>query len=107
MEYGDFRPKADHFITLLKEIARNTNNNACCTATTSAGTGTSVPAGFRSVTITQSGAGTVVITMTDGSVYTLSAAGQQYIVTSPIFQSLPAFAISSTGGASWQWSAIS
>lgn len=103
MESGDFKPVMGTVIQHLKQIERNTNNNACCTASTSAGTDTSVPAGFRSVTITQTVAGMVVITMSDGTTYTLSGVGQSLPITAPVFQSLPAFPVSASGGGAWQW----
>ena len=107
MNYGDLHGPLGEIIRLLKSVDRHTDNNACCVATTSAGTNTSVPAGFRVLTIEQTGAGTVIITMSDGTIYTLSGVGQTYSVSAPIFKSLPAFAISATGGATWQWNGLS
>jgi hypothetical protein len=84
----------------LKEIANNTRTG-CCTLTTTAGTA-NVPAHLHSVTITQVGTGTVVIMLSDGSTYTLSAAGEQF-TQSTVGDNLPAYTISSTGGATWKW----
>jgi hypothetical protein len=103
MESGDFKAVMGTVIAYLKEIARNTNNNACCTATVSAGSGTSVPAGFNYVSITQTAAGIIAITMPNGTVYTLSAVGQSFTLQTPIYSSLPAFAVSAGGGATWEW----
>src|SRR5271169_3403739 len=107
MEFGDLRGSLGEIIRLLKTIDRNTNDNACCAATTSAGTNSSVPQGFNSVSIVQTSvSGTVTITMSDGSTFELAGQGQGYSVSAAAFQYLTAYAISSGGGATWQWSAI-
>lgn len=103
MQFGDIRDTLNTMIKYLKEISRNTDNNACCTADVSAGSGTSIPAGFRYVSITQTAGGTVTITMPNGTVYTLSSAGQSFTLQAPIFKNLPAFTIAATGGATWEW----
>jgi hypothetical protein len=82
----------------LKDIANNTKTG-CCTLTTTAGTG-QVPAKLHSVTIVQVGAGDVVITLSDGSTYTLTEAGEEFTQTA-VGDNLPAYAIS--GSATWKW----
>lgn len=106
MQFGDLKPVLGEIIRLLKSVDRHTDNNACCVADTSAGTG-DVPAGFRDLTITQTASGTVVITMSDGTIYTLSAVGQSYVAQAPIFKNLPAYTIIATAGATWQWNGLS
>jgi|SRR5271155_423964 len=107
MEFGDIRGRLDEIVHTLDQINRNTSNNSCCEAITSAGQDISVPSGFNAVSIVQTSAsGTVGITMSDGSTFILSAQGQTYSVSAAIFQSLPAFLISGTAGATWEWSAI-
>ena len=107
MQYGDARDKYNEMIRLLASIDRHTDNNACCTAVTSAGQNSDVPSGFRNLTIVQTAAGIITITMSDGSTYTLNAVGQQYVISAPIFKNLPAYTISASGGGTWQWSALS
>jgi hypothetical protein len=104
MQAGDIKPTLHEIIARLKEIARNTNNNACCEATTSAGQNSSIPKGFGSVSVVQLTSGVVNITMSDGTVFQLSAVGQVYVVSAPDFEYLAAFPISGT--ATWEWSAI-
>lgn len=103
MESGDFKAVMGTVIAYLKEIARNTNDNACCTANVTGGADSSVPAGFRSVTITQTAAGAVTITFPNGTTYTLSAVGQSLPLEGTIFQTLPALTITAGGGATWEW----
>jgi hypothetical protein len=107
MNYGDIRDQIVLIINKLDSIDKHTDNNACCVAVTSAGQNSSVPAGFRNVSVIQTGAGVVVITMSDGSTFTLNTVGQSYVVSAPIFKNLPAFTVATTDGATWQWSALS
>jgi hypothetical protein len=103
MNAGDIVPHIKEAISYLKGIEKFVDPNACCVAGTSAGTA-SVPAGFASVSIAQVGAGNVVITMSDGSTYTMTTAGEVLVQSAPDGQSLPAYNISGT--ATWKWSAI-
>lgn len=105
MNFGDLRPSLGEIIRLLKQISRNSDENSCCVAITSAGQNISIPAGFGSVSIVQtSSAGSVDITMSDGSTFILTGQGQTYVVAAPQFETLQAFPISGSG--TWQWSAI-
>ena len=108
MNFGDIRGSLDKMIQLLKEIGRNTNQSACCTAVTSAGTGVGVPIGVKSIAIvkTDSGAGLVNIQLSDGSIFALSLQGESFVDVSADRFSLPAYVISSTGGATWSWHGI-
>jgi len=104
MQAGDIKPILYDIIARLKEIARNTDINACCTAITSSGVGINIPAGFASISIAQVGTGNVVVTMSDSSTYTLSADGEILVQAAPTNKTLPAYTI--TGSASWKWVAI-
>ena len=107
MNFGDIRGSLDHMITLLKRIATFTNPSECCAATTSAGTNTSVPAGFSSVSIVQTSAsGTVNITMSDGTVFALQVQGEALVQSAGTGKFLPAYAIAGVGGGTWKWAAI-
>lgn len=107
MNFGDIRGPLDKMIQLLKEIGRNTSQSACCTATTSAGTG-DIPAGFKTVSImkTDAGAGVVNITLSDGSVFPLTIQGEVFVDASSDKFVLPSYTISSTLGATWIWHGI-
>lgn len=90
-------------LTKLKEISNNTRSSACCTATTSAGTG-DIPAGFASVSIAQTGTGDVAITMSDATVYTMTAEGEVFVQSAPTNKTLPAYTIA--GSSTWKWVGI-
>lgn len=101
MQYGDIRDDLHSILQYLKNIDRNTKD-FCCDRIPGAGTGTSVPAGYKSIQITQTSAsGTVVITMPDSSTYTL--AGQNQSINLPFGGPLPAITVSSSNGATWSW----
>lgn len=102
VQFGDLNPVLNKIITELKAIARNTSISGCCTATTSAGSNTSVPAGFSSVSIVDL-SGTVTITMSDGSTYQLTSTGETLVQVASGNKSLPAYTIS---GGTWKWVAI-
>ena len=103
MKAGDIKPTLNEIIARLKEIARNTNNNACCTAVTSSGVNTSVPAGFGSVSIVLT-SGSINVTMSDGTVYPMTTVGESLIQSASPVEALPSYVISGTG--TWKWVAI-
>ena len=107
MNFGDIRGSLDKMIQLLKGIDRNTNQSSCCIATTSAGTG-SIPEGFKTVSIMKNdtGIGVVNITLSDGSVFPLTAQGEVFVDASSDKFVLPAYNISSTLSATWVWHGI-
>lgn len=102
MEYGDIAPLIKDAINYLKAVERNTGGD-CCIATTSAGSGSSIPAGFTSIAIVQTGAGTVDIQMSDGSNYSMTAVGEVFS-DSINAGSLPTYIISGSG--TWKWHGI-
>jgi hypothetical protein len=104
MQVGDIKPVLYDIIARLKEIARYTNSNACCTATTTSGVNTSVPAGLGSVAIALTD-GSANITLSDGSVYPMIVVGEVFVDSAPFGASLPAYAISGSG--TWKWHGIS
>jgi hypothetical protein len=102
MNWGDFRDPFNHAITLLKQIANHTNQSGCCTAVTSSGINTSIPAGFASIAITAESGG-VNITLSDGTVFPLSVLGEVFVDAAGANKSLPAYTIS---GGTWKWHGI-
>lgn len=107
MVFGDIRGTLDKMISLLKQISAHTSGGPCCVATTSAGVGTSVPAGFKSISIAKtSDNGTPVnITMSDGSIYALSSQFEVLVNSAPGAGVLPAYPIVSTSD-TWKWQGI-
>ena len=103
MESGDFKAVMGTVIAYLKEIARNTNDNACCQAITSAGVNTSIPAGFGSVSIILV-SGSIDIVMSDGSIYPMTVIGESLLQSGSVIEKLPAYIITGTG--TWKWSAV-
>lgn len=69
------------------------------TASTSAGSDTSVPAGFSRVTITLL-SGTSSVTMSDGSIYPLTIANETLTFSTAPNEVLPAIPID---GGTWKW----
>jgi len=106
MQFGDIRDTLNKMISLLKGIERHTRCETCsATVTTSAGANSSIPAGFRSVRVTQtSSTGTVAITMSDATTYTLNAQNEVFEI--PIGGVLPAITITAGSGGTWKWVAI-
>jgi hypothetical protein len=104
MEFGDLRPKLDHLISLLKEIGRNTNDNSCCVASTSAGVNINVPAGFASASVALT-SGSINVTMSDGSIYPMTTVGEVLVQAALQNEVLPSIIIIS-GPGTWKWSAI-
>lgn len=95
--YGEFKP-------ILGEIARYLRiiSNAQCgtpsTAITSAGTG-QIPAGFNSVSIVATTV-PVTLTMSDGSTYIFTTAGESIVQTAATGGTLPAYTLV---GGTWKW----
>jgi hypothetical protein len=105
MQFGDIRGSLNEIITRLKQISIHTNTSACCEATTSSGVGSSIPKGFSSLSIVQtSSSGTVDITMSDGTVFSLQTQGEALVQAAGDNKYLPAYAISGSG--TWKWAAI-
>lgn len=104
--YGDFRGVLEAILVKLKQISHYTNPSECCAAITSGGTGALIPAGFNSISITQTSAGAVNVTLSDGSVFPLTASGQVFTQVAGPGKFLPAYTISTTDGATWKWAAI-
>lgn len=104
--YGDFKGALDYIISLLKKIDRHTECAVCNVApTTTAGAGIDVPAGLRSVAIVKTSAdGTVNVTMSDTSVYAMTAAGEVIVDSATGDAKLPAYPISGDG--TWKWHGI-
>jgi hypothetical protein len=96
-------------IALTKQIERHTHCTSCNTGgessdiqLISSGSG-NIPAGFRFIKVIKTdGTGTVVLTMSDSSTYTLTASGDIFEIpaTGGVF---PAITISSSNGGTWQW----
>lgn len=104
IQLGDLRGFLDKIISVLKQIQRQTESSGCCPSTTSAGTTISVPAGFGSVAIVQTSAGEVDITLSDGSVFSMTVLGETFVDAAAPNRSLPAYTISGT--ATWKWHGI-
>jgi hypothetical protein len=111
--FGDFRGSYDKMISLLKQIARSLQCIACentgtlTAQTSSAGTG-DIDAGFKSIAIVKTNdTGTVTITLSDSSVYTLTEEGEGFSDASSPGFSLPAYDISSADGGTWKWHGLS
>ena len=100
---GDLKPYFGEISRLLRSIA-----NALCRQitpiqqTTSAGTG-SIPAGFKSVAIakTSSNADTVTLTLSDGSVYTMTELGEIFVDSASVSSFLPAYTKGGAGTIKW------
>lgn len=74
---------------------------------TSAGVGTSIPAGFKSIAITKtSSAGTVTITLSDGSTFALTAQNELFADAASQYYTLPAYTIATADAATWKWHGI-
>ena len=75
--------------------------------TTSAGTNSNVPAGFRSISIarTSSNGGNVTITLSDGSTYLLGIQYEVFVDAASVGDVLPAYAIVGAGE-TWKWHGI-
>lgn len=98
--YFEFKP-------ILGEIARYlrilTTKDCCNTPpVTSAGTG-NVPAGFKSVAIvkTSTSADSTIITLSDGSTYTMTEQGEVFSDAALDGQTLPAYTITGAGTIKW------
>lgn len=97
MDFGNLRPSMDKLISLLKRIEHNTETKEF---STSAGTG-NIPAGFKSVSITNNHAtDDVTITLSDASTYVLKV-GETF--TDVAKGKLPAYTIA---GGSHKWHGI-
>lgn len=107
MSFDQFRGSLDRMISELKRISLFTNPASCCAASTSAGNTTSIPVGFSSISIVQtSPGGTVNITMSDGTVFTLQVQGEILVHAAGNGKFLPAYPIASPDGATWKWTAV-
>lgn len=105
-QFGDLRNPLDKLIALQKETNRLLGCSTCRTNTTSAGVNVDVPAGFKSVTITKTnGTGTVVITLSDNSTYTLTANGESFTDTLNNGV-LPLYDVATSDGATWKWHGV-
>jgi len=108
MQFGDLRPSLKYITDLLKRIDRNTNCAACGNGAvgTTAGTG-DVPAGLRSFSLVKtSGSGSVTITMSDSTTYSLTEQGEVFIEAASAGGKLPDYAVVGSGGATWKWHGI-
>lgn len=104
IQLGDLQGFLHKMISELKHINRNTGIGGCCPAITSAGSSTSIPAGFGSVAIVQTSAGVVNITLSDGTIFQMTVIGETFIDAAAPNKSLPIYAIS--GSAAWKWHGI-
>lgn len=87
-------------LNLLKIIA----DKDCSPAKVSTGAGVgSIPAGYKSVAITKTSPNTdsVIITLSDGSTYTMTEQGEYFADGTDPGQRLPAYPISGTGTIKW------
>lgn len=106
MQFGDIKGVLQAMLTQLRQIADHTNDSGCCTAVTSAGTG-SIPEGFSSVAIVlTSASGTADIVMSDTSVFTLMVQGESFVDVAGPGKKLPAYVITTSDGGTWQWHGI-
>lgn len=88
----------------LRAAQCNSEEAAAVVATTSAGENSSIPAGFKSVAIVKTNdTGTVEITMSDASIYTLTEQGEGLSDNSV---NLPAYTIATSDGGEWKWHGI-
>jgi hypothetical protein len=99
MVRGDLEPFFGEANRLLRQIKQSlcllTEGGAL---TTTAGTTSPIPAGLKTVTIVDV-TGSVVITLSDASTYTLSTTGEQFTQSAGIGGKLPAFTV--TGSFKW------
>lgn len=114
-EYGDLRGPIEKMISLLKDIERHTRCTACAIPDIEGGGGgggaaedsigeanTSVPAGFRSVSITKTaGEGSVIIELDSGE-YILTEVGESFNDAATPGNTLHRYDISSETG-EWKW----
>lgn len=94
---------------VLKYLRRIADRLCAMTSSngTSAGINTSISSGFKSVSIVKTnGTGTVVITLSDLSTYTLVDFGETFSDAASPGGSLPAYTISSSDGGTWKWHGI-
>lgn len=78
-------------------------NSGCCKTpdTVTSGINSSIPAGFKSISIVKTNVnGTATITFADSTAYPLNLEGEGITVSG---RKLPAFTITSGGGATWKW----
>jgi hypothetical protein len=108
MQFGDIRGTLQTIIDLLRRVDRNTHCTSCGgdAAITSAGTGSSIPAGFKSIAIikTSSNADTVTITLSDATTYVLTELGEVFADAASSGGVLPAYTIAGPG--TWKWHGI-
>lgn len=101
---GDLRPFFGEFAHLLRSIKETLcKSNSSTTQIVTAGTTGPIPAGFRSITITQTSANpnTVTITLPNATIYTLTELGQSFTNTASGNNTLPAYIIGGTGTFKW------
>jgi hypothetical protein len=107
MSFDQIRGSLDKMISLLKQIAIHTNDSGCCTADTSAGSNSSIPAGFSSISIVQTSAtGGVDVTMSDSTVFGLQIQGEVFVDVAGPGKKLPAYPIVANSGGTWKWHGI-
>lgn len=102
-QYGDLRGPLDKQIQLLKSIERALTCATCRDNITLAGTTGPIPAGLKSFVLvkTSSNSDTVVITLSDGSTYTLTEQGETFSDSLDGAGKLPEYQISGAGTFKW------
>jgi hypothetical protein len=107
--YAEFRGPLETLIALSKEQNRLLRCISCGgeAGITTSGVGTDVPAGMRSVSIVKtSEAGTVNITMSDGSIYPMTQEGEVFVTSAGAGGVLPDYLVATADAATWKWHGI-
>jgi len=74
---------------------------------TSAGVDISVPGNFKSIAVVKTNdTGTVNVTLSDGSIYPMTAQGETFADGATAGTLLPAYTIATSDGGTWKWHGI-
>jgi hypothetical protein len=108
MDFFQIKGSLDYMISLLKGIERHTKCASCGgdAIITSAGVDTSIPAGFKSITIvkTSDNSDSVLVEMSDSSIYPITEQFEVFEDAASPNGVLPAYDISGDG--TWKWHGI-